>query len=257
MGEFIATERLTTGVELIRLTRPPMNALSGALLTELADHLGILVKDTDLKAVVITGNDKVFAAGADINDLGGERHTGMTDAFRRAADAMAAIPRPVIAAISGYALGGGLEVALAADLRVASESARLGVPEILLGVFPGAGGTQRLPRLVGPAKAKEMLWSGRQVKADEALQMGLVDRVVPAGGYLEAALEWAGEFARGAVVAMGLSKQAVDGGLDLTLDESLDLERELFAKVLRTEDAGIGIKSFLEDGPGQATFVGR
>ena len=255
MAEFITTERQGNGVELIRFNRPPMNALSAELLAELGDHVEALAADADLKAVVVTGTDRVFAAGAEISQLQGD--APLIDNFRRAFDGLAAIPRPVIAAISGFALGGGLEAALACDLRVASENARLGVPEILLGVFPGAGGTQRLARLVGPARAKELLWSGRQVRASEALAMGLVDRVVPVEGYLDAALEWAGSLAGGAVLAMGLSKRAVNGGLDGPLAEGLDLERTLFGQVMATEDASTGIKSFFESGPGKATFSGR
>jgi enoyl-CoA hydratase/carnithine racemase len=255
MAEFLLTERRDNGVELIRFNRPPMNALSAEFLDELADHLEALAGDADLKAVVVTGTEKVFAAGADIGQLQGD--APLLENFRRAYDGLAAIPRPVIAAVSGFALGGGLEAALACDFRLASENARLGVPEIQLGVFPGAGGTQRLPRLVGPAKAKEMLWTGRHVRADEALAMGLVDRVVPVEGYLDAALEWAASFARGAVVAMGLSKRAVDGGLDGPLSEGLDLERTLFGQVIATEDAATGIDSFFQSGPGKAVFSGR
>jgi enoyl-CoA hydratase/carnithine racemase len=159
--------------------------------------------------------------------------------------------------VSGIALGGGLEAALACDLRIAAENARLGVPESLLGVFPGAGGTQRLPRLIGASRAKEMIWSGRQVRAAEALAMGLVDRVVPVEGHLDAALEWAASFATGAVVAMGLAKRAVDGGVGGPLSEGLDLERTLFHQVLATEDATTGIESFFANGPGKAAFSGR
>ncbi|MDQ3943991.1 MAG: enoyl-CoA hydratase-related protein [Actinomycetota bacterium] len=255
MGELVVTERREDGVELVTLQRPPMNALSAELLAELAEIAEGLGKDSDLKAVVVTGGDRVFAAGADIGQLQGPH--GLLDSFRRAFDAVAAIPRPVIAAVAGYALGGGLELALACDLRVASETARLGVPEILLGLFPGAGGTQRLPRLIGPARAKDLLWSGRQVKPDEALAIGLVDKVVPAGAHLDAALEWAETFARGAVLAMGLSKRAVDGGLDTTLARGLDLEAEVFADAIASEDAAIGIQSFFEHGAGKAKFVGR
>lgn len=255
MGDLIATERREDGVELVTLQRPPMNALSAELLAELAGIAEGLAKDPDLKAVVVTGSDRVFAAGADIGQLLGD--SGLLPNFRRAFDALAAVPRPVIAAISGYALGGGLELALACDLRVASETARLGVPEIDLGLFPAAGGTQRMARLIGPARTKELIWSGRHMRPDEALAIGLVDKVVPAGTHLEAALEWAGRLAKGAVVAMGLAKRAVDGGLDGTLAAGLDLEAELAAEVFRTEDAAIGVKSFLEHGPGKASFVGR
>ena len=255
MGALIATERRGDGVELVTLQRPPMNALSAELLAELAEIAEGLAQDPHLKAVVVTGSDRVFAAGADIGQLQGD--SGLLPNFRRAFDALAAVPRPVIAAIAGYALGGGLELALACDLRVASGTARLGVPEIDLGLFPAAGGTQRLPRLIGPARAKELIWSGRHVRPDEALAIGLVDRVVPTGEHREAALEWAGRLARGAVVAMGLAKQAIDGGLDGPLAAGLDLEAEMAAEVFRTEDATAGIKSFFEHGPGQATFVGR
>jgi enoyl-CoA hydratase/carnithine racemase len=255
MSEFVNNERRDGGVELVRLDRPPMNALSWQLLDELAGVVERLGNDPDLKAVVVTGSERVFAAGAEISELleGGP----LLGNFRQTFDGLAALPRPVIAAISGYALGGGLELALACDLRVASETARLGLPEIKLGVFPAAGGTQRLTRLVGPARTKELIWSGRHLRPDEALAIGLVDRVVPAGAHLDAALEWAGELARGAVVAMGLSKQAVDGGLDLSLADGLDLEADLARQALRTEDARIGVESFLEKGPGKAEFVGR
>jgi enoyl-CoA hydratase/carnithine racemase len=172
-------------------------------------------------------------------------------------DALAAIPRPVIAAIDGFALGGGLELALACDLRVASESATLGFPEIHLGVFPGAGGTQRATRLIGPARAKELIWSGRRVGAEEALALGLVERVVPTGTVVEAALEWAAALASGPVVAMGLAKRAVDGGLDGSLAAGLDLEAAGFIQAFETDDARAGIRSFLDAGPGKATFSGR
>ena len=146
---------------------------------------------------------------------------------------------------------------MACDLRVASDRAKVGQPEILLGIIPGAGGTQRLARLVGPARAKELVWSGRQVRADEALAIGLVDRVVPAEETLDAALAWAAELASGAVVAMGYAKRAIDGGLDGSLADGLDLEAELFVDVFTTEDATTGVQSFLEHGPGKATFRGR
>src|SRR5262249_25795617 len=150
--------------------------------------------------------------------------------FRAAFDRLSQIPRPVIAAINGVALGGGLELALACDLRMAADNARVGQPEILLGIIPGAGATQRLPRLVGPARAKELIWSGRQVTADEALAIGLVDRVVPARQLEDAALAWAGSFASGAVVAMGLAKRVIDAGLDHPLEYGLQLESEAFVE---------------------------
>jgi enoyl-CoA hydratase len=162
----------------------------------------------------------------------------------------------VIAAIRGYALGGGLEVALACDLRVAADTTRVGQPEILLGIIPGGGATQRLARLVGASRAKEMIWSGRQVKADEALAIGLVDRVVPADDVLDNALEWARSFASGAVAAMSLAKRAIDDGIERSLVEGLDIEADRFADAFATNDAAVGIASYLEKGPGKAEFTG-
>lgn len=256
MADFILTERRADGVELIRFNRPKVNAFSSAMLDELAVVTERLCADADLKAVVVTGNEKVFAAGAEISELL-EPGTPQLTSFRRAFDGLAAIPRPVIAAVSGYALGGGLEAALACDFRLATESATLGLPEAKLGVFPAGGGTQRLTRLVGPARAKDLIWTGRNIRPGEALVMGLVDRVVPAAGYLDAALEWAAELASGAVLAMGLSKQAIDGGLDGPLADGLDLERRLFDEVVVTADAKAGIDSFFAHGPGKATFSGK
>jgi enoyl-CoA hydratase len=246
------------GVVALRLDNPPLNALSKALLGELRDRARALAADTTVKAVVVMGGEKAFAAGADISEFGDQAAAReIAAAFRDAFDEVAAIPRPVIAAIHGYALGGGLELAMACDLRIAGETARLGQPEILLGIIPGAGGTQRLARLVGPARAKDLVWSGRQVRAEEALVIGLVDRVVAPAEVEHAALHWAGELARGAVVAMGLAKRAIDDGLDGPLATGLDLERDAFVAVFGTEDARTGVQSFLANGPGKATFSGR
>ena len=254
----VLVEQPADGVTLLRLNRPPLNALSEALLAEIARVAGDLAADATVKAVVVTGSDRALAAGADIEEFGGPddaRRIGA--AFRAAFDGLAAIPRPVIAAIRGFALGGGLELALACDLRVVADSARVGQPEILLGIIPGAGGTQRLPRLVGPARAKEIVWSGRQLRADEALAIGLVDRVVPADEVETNAVEWAASFASGPVVAIGLAKQAIDRGLDGSLADGLDGEATAFVEVFETEDAETGVRSFLEQGPGKATFSGR
>lgn len=257
-NDLVLTERRADGVATLRLNRPPLNPLSEATLGELADAARALAADPAVKAVVVCGSEKALAAGADIEEFGDQDDARrIEDAFRAAFDAIAAIPRPVIAAIRGFALGGGMELALACDLRVASEKARLGQPEVLLGIMPGAGGTQRLPRLVGPARAKELIWSGRQVRADEALAIGLVDRVVPDDEVEPNALEWAATFAGGAVVAMGLAKRVIDRGLDGTLAAGLDLETEAFVEVFGTDDAAVGVRSFLEHGPGKATFTGQ
>ncbi len=254
----VLVESRPDGVALVRLNRPPLNPLSTALLGELETVANRLAADASVKAVVVTGSEKAFAAGADVSEFTADGAAATVSAGIRAGfDAVAAIPRPVIAAINGFALGGGLELALACDLRVAADSARLGFPEIQLGIFPGGGGTQRAARLIGPAKTKELIWSGRHVRADEALTIGLVDRVVPAAEVVDHALEWAASFASGAVVAMGIAKRVVDGGLDGSLAAGLDLETDGFVEVFATDDAAVGIHSFLTDGPGKATFSGK
>jgi enoyl-CoA hydratase len=254
--KFVEVERRDDGVAVIRLDRPKMNALSTELLSQL-EAAARELQSSPPGVVVVTGGDRVFSAGAEISEFGGAQEAWeIGGRFRAALDAVADIPRMVIAAIGGYALGGGCELALACDFRVASENAKLGQPEILLGIIPGGGGTQRLARLVGAARAKEIMASGRQVPAEEALAIGLVDRVVPPGEARDAALAWAGELAAGAVVGHGLLKRAVDEGLSRSLDAGLDLERELFRDVFETNDAAAGVKSFLEHGPGKATFTG-
>ncbi len=256
--QLVVTAPADGGVVIVRLENPPMNALSQELLEQLRDIARELGADASVKAVVVAGGEKAFAAGADISEFGDQDTArAISRGFREAFDAVAAIPRPVIAAIRGYALGGGLELAMACDLRVAGETTRLGQPEILLGIIPGAGGTQRLARLVGPARAKEIIWSGRQVRADEAHAIGLVDRVVPPGEEEHAARHWATELAKGPVVAMGLAKWVIDDGLGRPLADGLDLEREAFVEVFGTEDARAGVQSFLANGPGKATFSGR
>ena len=258
MTDLVLTEQHDGGVALLRLNRPPMNPLSIALLGELRDAANALAGDASVKAVVVAGSEKAFAAGADISELRDQDGArASTDAFRGAFDAVAAIPRPVIAAIRGYALGGGCELALACDLRVGAESARVGQPEILLGVLPGAGGTQRLARLVGPARAKELVWSGRQVRADEAHALGILDRVVPSDEVESNALEWAARLGAGAVVAMGLAKRVIDDGLGVPLAAGLGMESDAFVEAFATDDARTGVASFLEHGPGKATFSGR
>jgi enoyl-CoA hydratase len=255
--QFVTLERRPDGVALVRLNRPKMNAISPELLEQLGAAAKELTADPP-GAVVVWGGERIFAAGADISRFGGpDEARDVGGAFARALEAIESIPRAVIAAVNGYALGGGCELALACDLRVAADNARFGQPEVLLGIIPGGGGTQRLPRLVGPSRAKDLLLTGRQVDAEEALRIGLVDRVVPAAEVIDNALAWAAELARGAVVAQGLIKRAVDKGLDGPLGAGVQLEQDAFVESFRTEDAVIGIKSFLENGPGKATFTGR
>jgi enoyl-CoA hydratase/carnithine racemase len=250
-------ERSADGVASIRLDNPKVNALSTRVLEQLRDVARELVADPP-GAVIVTGGERIFAAGADISEFGGpEQADAIGRVFIDALDAVASIPRMVIAAVAGYALGGGCEVALACDVRIASENAVFGLPEILLGIIPGGGGTQRLARLVGPSRAKSLVLSGRQVKADEALAIGLADEVVPTGELLERARALAERYAAGATVAQGYAKRAIDRGLDGTLADGLELEHELFVDVFRTDDAGIGIASFRQHGPGKASFTGR
>ena len=253
----VHTERRADGVAVVRLDHPKVNALSSELLRQLEAEASALTDDPP-GAVVVTGGDRLFAAGADISEFGGrDEARTVGGAFHRALDAVAAIPRVVIAAVSGFALGGGCELALACDLRIASERAKFGQPEILLGIIPGGGGTQRLARLVGPSRAKDLILTGRQVGAAEALRIGLVDEVVAPDELHDRAYALAAELAAGPVVAQGLAKQAIDRGLQGSLAAGLDLEQQLFAEVFATEDARIGVASFLEHGPGKATFTGR
>jgi enoyl-CoA hydratase/carnithine racemase len=259
MGEFVRLE-VADRIGTIRLDRPPVNALNDQLTAELADAARSAASSDEVRAVVIYGGEKVFAAGADIKDMAEASYAEMTTRAGRLQEAMAliaAIGKPVVAAITGYALGGGLELALAADFRVAGEGARLGQPEILLGVMPGAGGTQRLPRLVGPAKAKDIVFTGRMLKAAEAHAIGLVDLVAPDDSVYQAAQDMMKRYAAGPALALRAVKQAIDHGLDVDLATGLELERVQFAALFGTEDQRAGMRSFLENGPGKATFTGR
>ncbi|MET0145645.1 MAG: enoyl-CoA hydratase-related protein [Ilumatobacteraceae bacterium] len=256
MAELLTLDRRDDGVAVITLANGKVNALSGALLAELRAAADDLTTNPP-GAVVVTGGARIFAAGADISEFGGADEAGpITAAFHGALDAVAAIPRFVIAAVSGYALGGGCELALACDYRVAGPRAVFGQPEILLGIIPGGGGTQRLARLVGASRAKELCLTGRQVKADEAGRLGLVDEVVD-DDPMARALELAAEVARGPLIAQALTKQVIDDGLSMSLTDGLLAERAAFVEVFGTDDSRTGVASFLEHGPGKATFVGR
>jgi len=253
---FVTVERRPDGVALVRLDRPKANALSGAVLGQIFATATELCDDPP-GAVVLWGGRRIFAAGADIVELDGTGAGAVGANFTSALGALASVPRATIAAINGYALGGGLELALACDFRVCAEDAKLGLPEVQLGVLPGGGGTQRLPRLIGSSRAKDLIMTGRHVPAGEAEAIGLVNRVVAPDDVLASALAWAAEFARGPLVAHGLAKWAVDRGLDGTLADGLATEQEAFTEVARTEDASRGMASFAAHGPGKATFLGR
>lgn len=259
MGEFVSLQ-VNDGVGTIRVDRPKMNALDKQVQEEIRAAALEATERDDVKAVVVWGGERVFAAGADVKEMADMSHAEMVKrsaGLQSAFSAVARIPKPVVAAVNGYALGGGCELALCADVRFAADNAVLGQPEILLGIIPGAGGTQRLTRLVGPAKAKDLIFTGRFVKADEALAIGLVDRVVPADEVYTRAVEWASQFTRGATLALRAAKESVDRGIETDLETGLEIERQQFAALFATEDRSIGMDSFVEHGPGKAQFVGR
>ncbi len=256
MGEFVRLE-VDGAVGTIRLDRPPMNALSLQVQRELRDAAREAGERTDVRAVVVYGGPKVFAAGADVKEMAGMSHEQMLSQSATLHDcfnAVARIPKPTIAAVTGYALGGGCELAMCADLRVAGDNAKLGQPEILLGIIPGAGGTQRLPRLVGPAKAKDLIFTGRFVDAQEALDIGLVDVVTAPDDVYSDAVELATRLAAGPMHALRAAKEAIDTGLEVDLDTGLAYERVQFASLFATEDRKTGMESFVEHGPGKAKF---
>ena len=263
--QLVNLDRRDDGIAVVTLSHGKVNALCVDLLDQL-HAIALELTEHTPRAVVVTGSAKVFAVGADISEFaerGGqepfaisppERVAEIGGAFLGALNAVAAIPCPTIAAVAGVALGGGCELALACDFRVAGGSSRFGQPEILLGIIPGGGGTQRLPRLIGTSRAKDMIFSGRMVGADEALSIGLVDRVVAPESVLDEAVAWASTFATGPRHALALAKAAIDGGLEQTLDEGLRTEQDRFVQSFTTPDAAVGVRSFLAEGPGKADF---
>ena len=260
MGEFVNLSVSDNGVGTIRIDRPKVNALNAQVSQEIGAAVDEAAQTETVRAVVVWGGERVFAAGADIKEM--EKRDPVTT-FRRITEfqdvytRLERLPKVTIAAINGYALGGGCEMALACDFRIAADDATLGQPEILLGIIPGAGGTQRLPRLVGVSRGKELIYSGRMVKAEEALSIGLVDKVVPAADVYDEAVKLAGRYAKGPTVALMVAKQAIQMGLESDMDTGLLLERQAFSMLFGTEDQKIGMKSFVEQGPGKAEFVGR
>ncbi|MFZ2177716.1 MAG: enoyl-CoA hydratase-related protein [Rhodococcus sp. (in: high G+C Gram-positive bacteria)] len=259
MAEFVTLE-VSDGIGTIRLARPPMNALNRQVQQELRAAARQATVDSDVKAVIVYGGEKVFAAGADVKEMAEMDFGQISDVIADLQADIAAvseIPKPTVAAITGYALGGGLEVALSADRRIAGDNAKLGVPEILLGIIPGGGGTQRLARLIGPAKAKDLVFTGRFVDAEEALAIGLVDEVVAPDDVYEAARRWASQFTKGAGRALAAAKAAIDQGLDVDLTSGLAVERHVFTALFATRDRSIGMESFIANGPGKAQFTGE
>jgi len=261
----VLLDRRADGIAVVTLAHGKVNALSTEVLGQLLEVATTLTVDP-ARSVVVTGGPKLFAAGADITQFASdpdpdhfavaapERIREVGGAFLSALNAVAAIPSVTIASISGFALGGGCELALACDLRIASTRARLGQPEILLGIIPGGGGTQRLARLIGPSRAKDLIFSGRQLTGAEALDLGLVDRVVDPDELEGETMKWASSFATGPAHALALAKAAIDGGLEGSLDDGLRLEQDRFVDSFATPDAEVGVASFLRHGPGRATF---
>jgi enoyl-CoA hydratase len=259
MGELVRLE-VDDGVATIRLDRPPMNAINDDLTRDLHEAAAEAAIREDVGAVVIWGGEKIFAAGADVKmmlPMSPLEVKPMITALQETFNFVEDLPKITIAAINGYALGGGCELAMCADFRFAGEDARMGQPEIQLGIIPGAGGTQRLPRLVGPGRAKDLIYSGRHVKPDEARAIGLVDQVFPAEEAYPKAVEAARRFANGPRAALRAAKVAVNWGARGDFRAGIVLERELFADLFSTEDQRTGMQSLLDQGPGKATFTGR
>ena len=258
-ADFVRLE-VADGVGTIRLDRPKMNAISVQVQEELRAAAAEATERDDVRAVVVYGGERVFAAGNDVKEMADMSHVDMvkrSGPLQAAVTAIARIPKPVVAAVTGYALGGGCELARAADVRFAADDAVLGQPEVLLGIIPGAGGTQRLSRLVGPSRAKDTIFTGRFVKADEALAIGLVDRVLPRDRVYDEAVAWARQFSAAATYAVRAAKECIDRGLETDLETGLEIERQQFAALFATEDRRIGMTSFVENGPGKAQFEGR
>ncbi|MFJ4184307.1 enoyl-CoA hydratase/isomerase family protein [Kitasatospora sp. NPDC089509] len=251
---------VSDGIGWIRLDRPPVNALDRLAQAELESVAHQAAACQDVRVVVLVGSERIFSAGGDIKEMSAMDHSDMmyhAARLQAAFNAVADIPQPVVAAINGSALGGGCELALTADIRICDENTRIGLPEIALGVIPGAGGTQRLPRLIGLARAKELILTGRAVDAQEALRIGLVDRVVAPGRVLSEAMAVARSFAQGPRHALRAAKSAVERGARTDLAAGLEIEQALFAGLFATADRQAGMGSFVMNGPGLARFGER
>jgi enoyl-CoA hydratase len=238
------------GIATITLNRPKVfNALNDRVFYELAEAALELGKDDAVRVVLITGGNKVFAAGADIGQMAAAGAVDMAigeNAPYRAFKLIENLPKPVIAVIAGFALGGGCELALVADVRIAADNAQFGLPEITLGILPGIGGTQRLPRLIGAGRAKELIFSGDPINAEEACRIGLVDKVVPAGQLFDAARTLAKRFASRGAVAVRMAKSAINEGLRMDLEAGLQYENKCFSILFATEDQKEGMRAFIE-----------
>ncbi|NYF97302.1 enoyl-CoA hydratase/isomerase family protein [Janibacter cremeus] len=258
MSDVVRLE-VADGIGTIVLDRPKMNALDSTMQHRLVEVAEEADQRSDISAVILWGGEKVFAAGADVKEMAEMSYTDMSAHVRllqRFSRAIAAIGKPTVAAITGFALGGGLELAMCCDFRIVASNAKLGQPEIALGIIPGAGGTQRLPRLVGPAKAKQMVFTGRPVSAQEALSIGLADQVVEPDEVLGAAQAMVAPFVGGPAQALKAAKESIDRGLEVDLQTGLEIEALQFTGLFATKDQKSGMRSFVENGPGKATFEG-
>ena len=260
MSSVVKLERnTTTGVATVRLDRPKVNAVNEAMLHELGAVCNTLADDREIRAVVLTGGSRHFAAGADIErfpTFDRDQALAFSQQFNNTALSIEALPQITISAINGYALGGGLELALATDFRVAAGNAQLGNPEVLLGIIPGGGATQRLARLAGVTTAKDFVYSGRAIGAEEALACNLISAIFEPDEVQAEAIKMAEGYAAGPA-SLQLAKAAVLSGYHLPLDEAVKIESQLFADCFDTEDCAIGVQSFLQNGPGKASFTGR
>lgn len=241
------------GVGIITINNPPVNALTNDVRDQLKTVLEEVDSNNEIRAIVITGaGPKCFVAGADIKDFPKQMERGPrenAEAYQKMFVYLEENPRPVIAALNGLALGGGCELALACDIRIAEEQAKIGLPEVTLGLIPGLGGTQRIARLVGPSKAKELLFTGAPISAAEALRIGLVNQVVPSGQSLDEALKMAKRLAKGAGVAMACAKYLVNKGPEVPLKDALELEMQQVEKIFTTEDLKEGLDAFINKRP--------
>ena len=247
------------GIAVVTINHPPANALDKKTTYELDEVFQELAKDEDVKTVILTGaGEKIFVAGADISlfpQMGKKEGEGFSQELQGVFDKIEGLEKVVICAVNGMALGGGCELAMACDIRIASEGARFGQPEVNLGVIPGAGGTQRLPRLVSKGKAKELIFTGDMISASEAKEIGLVDKVVPKGEAVSEAKNMAKKIMEKGPIAIKYAKKAIDDGVNMILSEGLKLEKKLFGELFTTEDQKEGAKAFLEKR--KAQFKGR
>ena len=249
MGQVLVERR--DGIAVLTLDNPPVNVLSVDMGEKVAAAIAEIENDLSVFAVVLTGKgEKAFMAGADIKEfphyISNNTAEDMAMSFHAAMNRLRNLGKPTIAALNGITLGGGCELALACDFRFAEEQAQIGLPEVKLGLFPGAGGTQRLARLIGESKAKELIFTGEPISANEALKLGLVNRVVPKGESVNSAIAWAQVFLERSQVSIAKAKKAIQDGLDMSLDDSLKLEAKLFGEIFQAVDVKEGVSAFIE-----------